>query len=469
MGNKSVQEKFNTPTIFVIFGGTGDLARKKLFPSLFDLYRKGRLPDACHIVGVAHSDYDLDSFRKLVSRHLADDPAQAAFLDQVSYVRGSFDAPDLYGVLETELKRIDDQIGQCSNKLFHLSVSPRFYEPLLENLHKSGLAKPCDEEQGWTRVLIEKPFGNDLKSARTLDGLLARLFKEEQIYRIDHYLAKETIQNIIMFRFANILFTPVWNANYIESIEIKLHEKIDVDTRGKFYDGIGALRDVGQNHLLQMFSLIAMDNPGTFDAAHIRKQRASVLERTVLSTDGDAVQGQYKGYREIDSVDSNSKTETYFRLGAKIDSDKWRGTKFRLSAGKALQSKCGQIIVIFKEPDPCLCDETTDSQGQYNKIIFDIQPAEKITVRFFAKSHGFKNSITPKDFTFSYHDEETVDEIDAYERVLHDAIIGDQMLFTSTEEVVAAWEAMMPVLEKWQGEEPTLYPKGSDPSTIKST
>lgn len=467
MKNQEVKAKFNTPTIFIIFGGTGDLSRKKLFPSLFDLYRKGRLPDACYIVGAAHSDYDTDSFRTLVSEHLADDTARDDFLSRISYVRGSFDKPDMYTVLEQELSRIDQNIGQCSNKLFHLSVSPGFYESLLSNLHESGLAKPCDDEFGWTRVLIEKPFGNDLTSARELDGLLARLFKEEQIYRIDHYLAKETIQNIIMFRFANILFAPVWSAQYIDSIEINLHEQIDADTRGRFYDGIGALRDVGQNHLLQMFSLIAMDNPGIFDAQHIRKQRASVLERTTLSTEGNAVQGQYDGYREVEGVDPASKTETYFRLEAQIDSDKWRGTHFYLSAGKALDKKCGQITVTFKEPTPCLCDETVDEQGQYNKIIFDIQPEEKITVRFYAKAHGFENAIVPKDFTFAYdHDETGTDEIDAYERVLHDAIIGDQMLFTSTGEVVAAWEAMMPVLEKWQDADPVVYPKGSDPSQI---
>lgn len=466
----SLEKKFNIPTIFVIFGGTGDLSRKKLFPSLFDLYKRGRLPDACHVVGVAHSDYSQESFSTLVSEFLDGDEVQKkAFLDRVSYVRGSFDEQATYKSLAAEMQEIDDRIGQCSNKLFHLSVSPRFYDVLLNNLHESGLALPCDPENGWTRVLIEKPFGNDLSSARALDGLLGRLFKEEQIYRIDHYLAKETVQNIIMFRFANLLFAPVWNGRYIKQVELQIHETIDVDTRGKFYDGIGALRDVGQNHLLQMFALIAMDNPSEFDAEHIRRQRASVLERTILHADDPlAVQGQYAGYRDIDGVGEGSTTETYFRLRGEIDSDKWRGTDFILSAGKALDEKSTRITVTLKEPDPCFCDESS-LDGQFNKIIIDIQPEEKITVRFFAKDHGFDNNIAPKDFTFSYHEshDDGVEEIEAYERVLYDAIVGDQMLFASTEEVQAAWKVMMPVLERWHGKDPVTYERGSSSNDIK--
>ncbi len=468
MNNNEKSKRFNIPTVFVIFGGTGDLSRKKLFPSLFDLYKKNRLPEQFAVVGAAHSDYTEESFRKLVSEHLVGgDDKKNEFLSLVRYVRGSFDTKELYTGLRSELAKIDDDIGQCTNKIFHLSVSPRFYESLLEHLHNSGLAQTCDSENGWTRVLIEKPFGNDLVSARELDDLLGRLFKEEQIYRIDHYLAKETVQNIIMFRFANLLFAPIWNGEYIKKIEIELHETIDVDTRGKFYDGIGALRDVGQNHLLQMFSLVAMDNPGVFDAHHVRKQRGSVLERTVLDADAEiSVQGQYMGYKSIEGARANSQTETYFRLHGTIDSDKWRGADFILSAGKALREKSTRITVTLKEPLPCLCD--SDIEGQYNQIIFDIQPSEKITVRFFAKIHGFENKITPKDFTFSYHQEEVeIDEIDAYERVLYDAVIGDQVLFASTQEVHAAWKVMMPVLEKWQQKDPVVYKKGADPKEIQ--
>lgn len=466
-----IKAQFNIPTIFTIFGASGDLAKKKLFISLFDLYSNEMLPDRFAIVGFAHSDYNDQSFRDYVQEILVGHTADYAhddiekFISSISYVQGSFTEPEAFSALSEKLIALDDAIGQCTNKLFHLAVPPRFYDELLRNLAHSGMTIPCSDDSGWTRVLIEKPFGKDAATAQELDELLGKLFKEEQIFRIDHYLAKETIQNILMFRFSNRIFDPVWNHEHVEKVEIKLREDIDVEDRGAFYDGIGALRDVGQNHLLQMLSLIAMEHPGKFTAQEIHKSRARALKDLHISGEESFVRGQYEGYQEISGVAENSQTETYFRIEANVDNARWKDVPFILEAGKALHKKSTKIIITFREPEPCFCEGEEHTQN--NKVVFDIQPEEKITVRFFAKEHGLLTNIAQKDLAFSYHEDRDVREIDAYEKVIYDAVIGDQVLFTNTQEVKHAWTFISSVMDAMKDIPLVIYEKGTSPKVAK--
>ena len=462
-----IKAQFNIPTLFTIFGATGDLAKKKLFISLFDLYDNEMLPDRFAIIGFAHSDYTDETFQKYVGDIIrahdgkCDQAKVKSFIKSIYYEQGSFTDPEAFSTLSEKLISLDDMIGQCTNKLFHLAVPPSYYDELLRNLAHSGMTIPCSDDQGWTRVLIEKPFGRDAQTAQELDELLGKLFKEEQIFRIDHYLAKETIQNILMFRFSNRIFDPVWNHEHVEKVEIKLREDIDVEDRGAFYDGIGALRDVGQNHLLQMLSLIAMEHPGEFSAQEIHKSRARALKDLRLSETENFVRGQYEGYQDIKGVTENSQTETYFRIGARVDNARWKDVPFILEAGKAMHKKSTKIIITFREPEPCFCDG--ENHMQNNKVIFDIQPEEKITVRFFAKEHGLLTNIAQKDLAFSYHEDRSVREIDAYEKVIYDAIIGDQVLFTNTDEVKHAWTFISSIMEKLQDVPLTIYKRGTAP------
>ncbi len=468
--NDSTQH--NIPTIFVIFGATGDLARRKLLPALFDLYVQKRLPATFRIIGFADTAYTDASFQTYVHDVLAQNAKRdatviARFCTMVQYQQGLFDIPDAYRLLAQKMVTIEKSVGQCMNKLLHLAVPPQFYETLLTQLAHSGLTIPCSTQTGWTRVLIEKPFGRDLQTAQALDLLLAKLFAEEQIFRIDHYLAKETIQNILTFRFSNILFEPLWNAQHIEKVVIRLHETLDVATRGAFYDGIGALRDVGQNHALQMLSLIAMEHPGTIDATAIRRARANALAKTRVDVTS-VVLAQYEGYHATDGVADDSRTETFFRLQAVVDNVRWQQTPFIIEAGKALARNCTDISIYFTEVTPCFCASSHVGHRHQNILTFRIQPEEGITMHFFAKRPGLTTDIQRRTFDFNYreHDEK---EVDAYAKLLFDCVRGDQTLFASTDEVLAAWRVMMPVLHMRDDYAQIVqYTKGADPATIIS-
>lgn len=445
------------PTIFVIFGITGDLAQRKLLPSLLSLYVKKLLPEKFAIIGVSRRMLSREEFRQFIRDEINIKFGQYReedvkhFLDHMSYVQGSFDTDDMYTRLAERLQSIDkQQFKTCSNKLFHLSVPPTLYENILDRLSTSGLTLPCGGDEGWTRVLIEKPFGNDSETAKKLDKKLGELFKEDQIFRIDHYLAKEALQNILVFRFANSLFEPLWNNKYIDKVHIKLFEKIDVEGRGAFYDGVGALRDVGQNHVLQMLALIAMEEPDTLDAEHIRKERAKILKNLQCE---DIVRGQYSGYREEKGVADGSMTETYFRIEAHIDTARWKKTPFFLESGKALDEAKTEIDIYFKNK--------TEEQ---NILTFRIQPDEGIKIRFWVKKPGLGMQIEAKPLKFKYSDFPSKESIpDAYEKVIYDAFVGDQTLFTSTDEVLAAWKFITPILKNWGDLPLERYPKGSRP------
>lgn len=467
----------NEPTIFVIFGITGDLSRGKLVPALFDLYLKSRMPQKFHIVGFSRRDLSETEFRSYVADMLeyrigdVDKNSIIEFAKHFTYNKGLFEDGNAYQTLGQHLSSVDEtQFGQCSNKLFYLAVPPTYYETILQNLSHSGLTIPCGGDKGWTRVLIEKPFGNDVATARKLDELLGKLFKEEQVFRIDHYLAKETLQNILAFRFSNTIFEPLWNRDFIERVEINILERETIENRTSYYDETGALKDVGQNHLLQMLALVAMEKPDILFPETIRARRAEVLKNLRTSTPEIAkasmVRGQYEGYQEAMHV-PGSETETFFTLPAYINTKRWKDVPFVLSSGKGLNETRAEIKIIFRDtsegsfmPKQYLTQET-------NQLIFTIKPEERISILFWVKVPGFENKMEPKRLTFTYADGgENVIIPNAYERVLHDCIIGDQTLFISTEEIEAQWNFIESVLESWKSIPLRVYTRGAEPGHI---
>lgn len=394
------------------------------------------------------------------------------FLDHVVYEQGFFDTMPAYERLYDRLEAIDERWGQCSNKLFHLSVPPSLYEVILTHLSKSKLTIPCDDATGWTRVLIEKPFGSDLVMAESLDKLLGSLFHESQIFRIDHYLAKEALQNILAFRFTNPIFEPMWNRQYIDKVHIKLFEKGGMEGRGAFYDKIGALRDVGQNHMLQMLSIIAMDKPKSFSSQAIRSKRASVMKSLQKVRPDDlkkfTARAQYEGYKDESGVQPKSDTETYFRVVARINSTRWKGVPFYLESGKELTESKTEIDIYFKEPKKwglatLRGNDATDRSlaPSPNILTFRIQPEECIKIRFFVKTPGHGFEVEPKTLKFKYSDVPTFSNLPSdYEKLIHDAFEGDQTLFASTDEIMASWRYISSVHDKWKDVPLLKYERG---------
>ena len=445
------------PTIFVIFGITGDLASRKLLPALLALYSKKLLPARFAVIGFSRRPFSREEFREFIRERLNVRPGQFKeedikhFFDHISYEQGFFDQSESYVRLMGKLKAIDDRWGQCSNKLFHLSVPPNLYEGILRQISESGLSKPCAQGLGWTRVLIEKPFGNDITMARTLDKLLSKLFKEEQIFRIDHYLAKEVLQNILSFRFSNSIFEPLWRTEFIDKVHIKLFERTGMEGRGAFYDPIGALRDVGQNHMLMMLAFVAMDRPKSLTSENIRFERAKVLnklEKISSSKLGDMViKGQYNGYTVEPGVAPGSHTETYIRLETRIDSSRWKNVPFYLESGKGFSESKTEIDVYFKNFED---KKSIHNPEKQNILTFRIQPDEGIKIRFFVKTPGYNFQTESKTLKFKYSDVPTFSIVpNDYERLIHDAFIGDQTLFASTAEIMASWKFITPILENW--------------------
>jgi len=465
-------KRHGVPTIFAIFGVTGDLAQKKIFPALMDLYTKKLLPEKFSITGIARRDLTPEQFKDFVREAILKKKEYApetlnSFLDNIQYSQGQFDEKETYEQSKELFNTIDTKWGQCSNKLFYLSVPPVLYENILKQLSESGLSKPCDDENGWTRVLIEKPFGKDVVTAQKLDMLLGKLFKEEQIYRIDHYLAKQTLQNIMAFRFSNTIFEPLWNRKHVEKIDINLFENNTAEGRGAFYDANGALRDVGQNHLLQMMALIAMEQPTSLHCPLVRKERGRVFKQLKRARESDVLRAQYKGYRETEGVPDDSQTETYFSLVAYLQNRRWKNVPFNLKSGKALNKSQVQITVHFKDETPGYFMKKQFPSQECNRITISIQPEEKISILFWVKTPGFEDAVEPKELSFSFHDESS-EHIDAYEKVLFDCISGDQTSFIDTEEVLYSWKYIMGVKEVIEKTTLHEYEVGADPEDIKA-
>ncbi len=491
--NKNIPraEHVNTPTILVVFGATGDLIGKKILPALLHISQKKALPDKFRAVGFSRRELSDASFREYLEEKLShrlktnqEKSAAREFLKLFSYERGQLDKKEDYIALAKALKRIDDEWGVCTNKLFYLAVPPELYEVILKNLAHSGLTNSCSpvdlsakvstsaeasakegggpddsafvaasaKEAGWTRVIVEKPFGKDLSSARALDSLLGKLFKEEQIYRIDHYLAKEMLQNILTFRFANNLFERNWDNTSIEKIEVRLYEKIGVEDRGAFYDGVGALRDVGQNHLLQMLALATMEHPKNFNPDSIRSKRAELIAQLEAPTQSEikktTFRAQYEGYKKINGVKNGSHIETYFKVHARLASPRWQGTVITLESGKRLGEPKKDIIIHFKHPMPCLCPK--DGPHHKNKIIIGIEPKEEIDVAFWSKKPGYGMDTEERKLNFLLREKSVVSQYtEEYEKLLLDCIAGNQTLFISTDEINAMWRYTDPIAAAW--------------------
>lgn len=458
------------PTFIIIFGATGDLNRKKLIPAVFDLYSRGLLPKPFSIVGFSSDTLTDDDYKSFVREIIEEDkhnhPSKKIkeFIENIFYIRGDFGDAASFENLSKFLFQKDERRGVCSNKLYYLSAPPDSYKDIFNNLADSGLSVGCNDHSGWARIVVEKPFGKDLETARSLDETLGLLFKEQRIFRIDHYLAKEAIENILAFRFSNSIFQPIWNSSYVERVEIKLFEDLGIEGRGSFYDQVGALRDVGENHMLQMLAIIAMEDPVTIGADQIRRAREKVLSSLRPFSKKEArelcIKGQYDGFLKEQDVKENSQTDTYFRIEAFIDNDRWYDVPFILEAGKKMDRRKTEITMYFKELPSCVCEEKEGSVKQYRNVLrFSIQPKESISVRFWAKVPGFGMELEPQFLQFSYKEETDIPS--AYEKLLLNVFEGDQTLFVSSKEVEASWEFITPILKIWSDQKPVVYAPGS--------
>lgn len=473
---------FEIPTVLVLFGITGDLVQKKILKALYKLYRDGYLPEKFQIFGFARKDFDDESLRNYLcdlmkAQSFDHEDEWESFLSMFYYVQGTFEDHAAYDQLADRLGLVDDEWSYCTNKLFYLAVPPKYDEVIVRNLSDSHLTKPCSEEEGYTRVILEKPFGSDYESAQKLDELLGDLFKEEQIYRVDHYLAKETVRNILAFRFGNSFLAPAWNPGSIAEIEVNMFETFDVSERVEFYDSIGAFRDFGKNHMLQLLALFAMHHPNSLDADEIRSKRAEVFDcLTHLNSEQVKIhsrRGQYEGYSELEGTAKDTQTETFFEVRSELTEGPLKGVPFVLRHGKALNSDIKEIKVTFKRSESMALfgDEKTriDNHDYENVLHYHIHPDESIKIRFYVKKPGYMDQLDRQNFGFSYEQAYGKDStIDAYEQLLYDIVKGDQTLFVSTEEIMKQWAFVDTLLKTWKEGQPELfiYKKGTMPSEL---
>jgi len=462
------------PITFTIFGATGDLAQRKIIPALMDLYCRDLLPENFKIVGFSrkslsdedYREFALSSIKEKGDNHSAEKITD--FISKIHYKQGDIDKADDYRSLSVYLKDIDSKFGDCSNKIFYLAVPPKLYKSIFENLSDSGLGALCvvKNQERWVRILVEKPFGSDQGEAIKLDKILGKLFNEDQIFRIDHYLAKETVQNILTFRFANAIFEPIWNKDNIEKVEIKLYEKNDVSERANFYDSVGALRDVGQNHILQMMALIAMEDPNSMKSDAIRNSRGKLFSNIKINKK-DAVEfirSQYIGYLDEVGVEKNSKTETYFKIKLDVKNKRWNGVPFYLESGKSLYESNSEIKITFKDKESSVC-QIGDVCRYNNTLTINIQPEKTISLCFWAKKPGLDLELEQKSLSFDF-DENPLNVTDAYEKVLYDCIKGDQSLFASTNEIAIQWSIISEIFKLWKKNPLGKYEKGINPELI---
>lgn len=472
------------PTAMVVFGASGDLAHRKLFPSLAQIQQRGLLSEQFCLLGCGRTAYSDEQFRQTVRDSLeetgADVSADAvnAVLEKFYYVSGDYADPATYDHLTQRLTELRKKHGVRGCNLFYLAVPPVLYETVAEHLGSSRLSRREEPQcHARARLVVEKPFGRDLDSATALNETLGKWFRESQIYRIDHYLGKETVQNIMIFRFANAIFEPLWNRNHIDNVQITIAETLGVEHRASYYDQSGALRDIFQNHMLQMLALVAMEPPASFDADSIRDEKAKLLRsiRSLMSeSEVGIVRGQYgpgringqsvPGYRQEEGVDPRSRTETYVAAKVLIDNWRWNDVPFYLRTGKRLAKKDTEVVVTFKRVPHSLFGSAGLPQMPPNILAFHIQPEEGISLRFQAKRPGSKICMGTLAMNFSYKQVFGVEMPEAYQRLLLDAMAGDQTLFTRFDSVQVAWRLMTPVLKAWQesSESPAEYPAGSE-------
>lgn len=448
----------------VIFGASGDLTSRKLVPALFRLYRKGRLPADTRIVGFSRTEYSDGQWRAALAESTAryenkhfDAAAWKTFATAIHYQRGDINSTADFAALHDRLRQLEG--AQPISRLYYLATAPQFYQEAVAQLGASGLA---DERHGPRRIVIEKPFGTDAETARLLNDAVHAAFQEKQVYRIDHYLGKETVQNILVLRFANTIFEPVWNRNYVDHVQITVAEEVTVGRRGAFYDETGVLRDMFQNHLLQLLMATAMESPVRFEAEAVRDEKVKVLSAiqplTPAAVASDTLRGQYRGYRAEPGVKPKSQTATFAAIKLAVDNWRWQGVPFYLRSGKAMSCRTTQIVVQFRTPPHMVFATESREISEANRLVIQIQPAEGIQLHFQTKvpDAGMRMRMTDLEFTFNRDFPGLMPE--AYERLLLDAMQGDASLFARADEVELAWGIIDPILSAWQasGQPPLL-------------
>lgn len=473
------------PCSMVIFGVTGDLSRKKLMPAIYDLANRGLLPPGFALVGFARRDYKDEDFAEVVLDAVkahARTPFRQEVWDQLAegirFVQGTFEDDAAFSQLATTLGQLDQERGTGGNHAFYLSIPPNAFPQVLKQLSRTGLAKPQDPGPGrpkpWRRVVIEKPFGHDLQSAKELNALVNEVFPEETVFRIDHYLGKETVQNLLALRFANELFEPIWNSNFVDHVQITMAEDIGLGGRAGYYDGIGAARDVIQNHLLQLMALTAMEDPISFHPRQLQIEKIKVLQaaKLVEPLDETTARGQYAegwqgsehvvGLLDEEGFDPQSKTETYAAITLNVDTRRWAGVPFYLRTGKRLGRRVTEIAVMFKRAPHLPFDQTMTEELGQNALVVRVQPDEGITLRFGSKVPGSSMEVRDVNMDFSYGEAFTESSPEAYERLILDMLLGVPSLFPVNEEVELAWRILDPVLEHWAAEgKPEQYESGT--------
>ncbi len=474
-------ERVAPPCAIVIFGATGDLTKRKLVPALYRLAQQRLIPAQFAIIGSSRQKLGDDEFRDRMRQALAefaddeeiDEPSWKRFASGISYVSGDFSDPSTYTALQAELSEIEEARQTQGNRIFYLATAPEFFVPIVKQLGASGIT---NTEKGWTRIIVEKPFGHDLESALELNRELALVFKESQIYRIDHYLGKETVQNLLVFRFANSIWEPLWNRQYVDHIQITNAEALGVEGRGGYYEKAGAVRDMIQNHVFQVTSLIAMEPPSSLKPDSIRDEKIKAMQSVrpipADSVNEVAVRGQYGpgyvlgdtvvGYRQEPGVDPNSSTETFAALKLQFDNWRWADVPFYIRSGKRLQERITEIAIQFKHV-PRLLFTDADAPVEPNVLVIRIQPNEGITLRFGVKLPGQAMRIRWVNMDFRYGSSFGVKPPEAYERLLLDCMLADTTLYARRDMVERGWEIVSPILEAWKEPAPDFpnYPAGS--------
>jgi len=460
----------------VVFGASGDLTRRKLIKGLFGLYKRNLLSEHFYMLGCGRTEYTDDEFRKLAYEVIKDDDGHSGeFLKRLYYTNGDYNDAAFYHTIRGRLATLDKIHGQNGCYIFYLAIPPTVFGAVIDNLGKSGFAfGDAEDPSQCLRLIIEKPFGRDYKTAVALNEQIHRCFKESQVYRIDHYLAKETVQNILIFRFGNAIFEPIWNRNYVDHIQITIAETLGVEHRAGYYEQAGALRDIFQNHMLQLLALTAMEPPTSFEADRIRDEKIRLLRsiRPLGASEHDIVRGQYTrgtmdghevaGYRQEEGVAPNSKIETFVAAKLMIDNWRWKGVPFYLRTGKRLPQRISEVAVTFKKVPHSMFESLGIRELASNVLIFRIQPDEGISLCFEAKSPGAKTCISTLAMDFSYKNVFGIESPDAYQRVLLDGMNGDQTLFTRYDDVEIAWNLLTPVLQTWERDSsPYEYPAGN--------
>jgi len=475
-GNGTSAGRAADPCVMVIFGASGDLTKRKLIPALYNLAKDNLLSKEFALVGVARNEMSSEQFRDMISKEIGDFATTKVdpdlwhwFARRIYYISGDFDDPKVYEELARVLGDVDKEHGTRGNYFYYLATAPSFFATVVKQL---GAANLVSEENGWRRVIIEKPFGRDYESARSLNKEIRQVLDEKQIYRIDHYLGKETVQNILVFRFANGIFEPIWNQRYIDHIQITVAETVGVEQRGSYYDKAGTLRDMVPNHIFQLISLTAMEPPVSFDADVVRDEQTKILRALQPMTDEEVlvrtVRGQYgegvvngtkvAAYRDEPMVAPDSRTETFVAMKLFIDNWRWADVPFYLRTGKALPRRTTEIVIQFKRAPFVLFRRTAVNRLEPNRLILHLQPDEGISLSFGAKIPGPVVQIGGVDMNFNYTDYFNATPQTGYERLLYDCMLGDATLFQRSDMVETAWHVVAPILDVWEALPPRRFP-----------